>query len=166
MEKKNDCFGLLYDQLLTPCRDICEVRSECRQEVQRNIRQSVFASTKETSKTNSSAYLKPPISKIVSQIIELCESVGLRAHFRRYYIAIKDNKGRSLLYCSRLQTMRLNGTVRFVRLKKRESFPPEIRQSISHEKCCGQYYFTGNNLKEFERVLKIYIDRVQAMFAT
>lgn len=163
MEKENDCFGLLYDQLLTPCRDICEVRSKCRQEVQKNIRQSVFSATKETPKIEASAYLKPPISKTVSQIIEICESMGLRTHFKRYYIAIKDSKGRGMLYCSRLQATRFNGTVRFVRLGKRESFPPEIRQSVSHEKCCGHYYFTGNNLEEFERVLKIYIDRVQAM---
>lgn len=164
MQKGNDCFGLLYDQLLTPCRDICVVRAECKAQVQKNIRQNDRLPKRPISTSVSSdVSLKPPISETVSQMIGICESIGLKTHFKRWYVAIKDNKGRSMLHSSRLQSTHIAGAFRFVRLKKRESFPPEIRRSVSFEKCWGQYYFTGNSLDEFERVARIYVDRVQAM---
>lgn len=164
---KKDCFGLLYDKLLTPCRDICLVRAECKTEVEEHIRQRGRPPKRPISTSISTdVSLKPPISETISRMLDICEAVGLKVRFKRWYIAIKDSKGRSMLHCSRLQTTRISGTFRFVRLKKRESFPPEIRRSVSHETSWGQYYFTGNTLEEFERVLKIYIDRVQAMLNT
>nr|BDD47574.1 hypothetical protein 8 [bacterium] len=170
MVNSNDCFGILYDQLLTPCRDLCAVRHQCEKQVKEHLRNtgnnSLLLPAKKHVKASGDEGMPPVISPTMSRVIDYCESMGLKATLRRYYVALKDRKDRSMLYCSRLQATRLTKAIRFVRFKKRESFPPEIRSFISHEKCCGHYYFVGEDMDQLKNVISIYIERVQAMLDT
>lgn len=157
MEKhENDCFGLYYDPLLTPCRDYCLVRKKCQAVVADRMKASAHELNTELASRHVTSDLQPEISPLISEVMAHCESLGMRSHFKRYYLVFKDQKRRSLLHCSRLQTKKLHGVIRFVRLKEREEFPESIRQWVSHEKCCGQHYFCGHTMDELKKCITAY----------
>lgn len=175
-----DCYGYLYDENLSPCRDKCELRHRCKQKVKSKLRklgekeffvqkkQVLLASEalaqSENQKSHRSYYSadQSDVSNISNQVIELCKELGLKEQFKKYYLVIKDKKQRSMLHISRLQSDQLKGLVRFVRIDERENFSDEITKFISFEKCCGQFYFTGDRLEDLKFVLTNYLKQVGA----
>jgi len=176
-----DCYGYLYDELLSPCRDKCELRHRCKQKVEKKLKklgeeeffyqkkQVMLASEalaqSETSNSRRSYFesAKPTLSKNVQRIIDVSRELGLKAQFKKYYIVIKDKKRRSMLHISKLQSPDLSGLVRFVRIDNREDYSTDVKKFISFEKCCGQFYFTGETLEEFTAILKTYLSQVGAV---
>lgn len=178
-----DCFGFLFDESLIVCREKCELRIPCKQSVQENLKknndhsalfenksallvnQAASQNKPQKNKQPTSVFIDPKkLSQTVHQVIKLCESLGLKTVFKKYYLVFKDKSQHSLLHISRFQSEKLSGLVRFVRFVDRKSFPDPVQKFISHEKCCGQHYFVGQNIKELELVLKAYLKQVGFVF--
>ena len=165
MKHEIDCYGYLYDDNLTPCREQCLVRHECRKALAQNLRMQgektfqrqrhdILAGSKLVAKALS---LTPEISELVSEVIETFKSLGLKPVFKRYYIAFKDLDGRSQLHVSRFQSEKLRGLVRFVNLRAPQELPKELQKFIGNEKCCGHYPFIGDSIDELKTVVTAYL---------
>lgn len=170
MNHEIDCFGYLFDENLTPCREYCQARRECREALAKNLRRSgtesferrkrrlLSASARIAKTVAASQSLTPEISETVSRVVETIGSLGLKPVFKRYYIAFKDAEGRSQLHVSRFRSETLSKLIRFVRPIQREKFPESFRAAVSHETVCGQRYFTGASLDDLTNVVKAYLE--------
>jgi len=169
MKPNVDCFGYLFDDNLTPCREQCQVRHECRKTLAQNLktqgeknfqkqRHDILANSKLVAKALS---LTPEISELVSIVIELFKSLELKPVFKRYYIAFKDHEGRSQLHVSRFQSEKLQGLVRLVNLKSPNDLPSQLKPLIGNEKCCGHYPFIGESIADLKTVVTAYLEGSQ-----
>lgn len=169
MKPNVDCFGYLFDDNLTPCREQCLVRHECRKTLAHNLkaqgqknfqkqRHDILAGSKLVAKALS---LTPEISELVSEVIETFKSLGLKPVFKRYYITFKDSEGRSQLHVSRFQSEKLQGLVRLVNLKAPNDLPVKLQRFIGNEKCCGHYPFIGSSIDELKTVVTTYLGESQ-----
>lgn len=184
MKNEIDCYGYLYEELLSPCRDRCAIRCQCRRLVEEKLAKfgkEQFENRKNEIVLASQALakqepvvsarfhphtLRPEITQIVSEVIDLCQKLKLKSVQKKYYIVLKDQKNKSMLHVSRLQSYKLTGLVRFVRFTNRCDFPTSIQKWISQEKCCGQHYFVGEDFSDLEMVLRIYLEAVCNMKGT
>lgn len=180
MSEPIDCYGYLYDEFLSPCRDKCELRHRCKQKVQDKLKkfgkENFYNKKKEvllasqalaqSEKSKRKIYFRPlkmEISEIVSEVIQLLKDFGLKAHSKKYYLVFKDKSRKSMIHLSKLKSNNLNKLVRFVRITDQKQFPETIQNYVSVEKCCGQHYFTGNSIEDLKKVLTIYLDQVNAV---
>lgn len=102
----------------------------------------------------------PAITETVSQILGLCESLGLKPVRRKGYIAltVKGEDGKketNVLSIGRIRAKEFSRVVKFVQFSdQREKFPESIRDFISKDKVENKYYVCeAQNLQDLRKVL-------------
>lgn len=172
VEKDMDCYGLLWDPNLVPCKSRCAIAKECREKCQQEIknigkpafekkqRSIIMANEEELRQekliSKQEAKINAEPSEIVSEIMNFCTSMGLKSVPRDSYVTFKHNN-RSLFMISRVKSKRIEGLIRFVNVKEYAQFPKEVIGSVSTEPKGGYFHTTVTDMNELKVTLANYI---------
>jgi hypothetical protein len=169
-----DCFGVLYEPKLVPCRDKCAVRFLCAEKCKKRLQevgQEQFEQEKrsvimaqeqevrksELEKAEKRSTVDPEVSPLISEVIALFTSMGLKTVKNRGYVAFKI-ENRSIFTINKMKAKKLDNIIKCIFTKNREEFPKEILPYLTEEKLGGYYCLTATTIKELEEVSKQYLE--------
>ncbi len=171
IEKNVDCYGWMYNERLVPCRDRCAVRNECKALCKSRMtaigpkkfeqrQKSIILANEEELRQDAlmNKYVATDSqSSLVLEVIEFCNSMGLKGINRDSYITFKHN-GRTLFKISRVKSTKVYGLIRFVNVKEYKEFPAEVIAGVSDKPCQSGYYFSiVETMDELKTLLANYI---------
>lgn len=176
-----DCYGLLYDAYIHPCRDECSFRFSCKEELKKRFdaegqkeienkqRRIVMehnnldrnANKKVAEKPDNENSITPEVSEIVSAAMEVCKKLELKPVNRKGYIAFKIDS-RNILALTRLRAKSLKGVIKFIYSKNIEDFPEPVRAKLLPERVGGYCCADIETPEELEQILKIYLEQFKA----
>lgn len=168
-----DCYGLLYEPLLTPCREKCALRHLCKSESAKRLQEMgpekfrgaqekvILANEGEVrkalaEKTERNLKLAPEISPLVSELKSLFTSFGLTPVMRRGYMPFKiDN--RNILVITKMRATKVKNLVKMVFSQDRKHFE-NIDSSLSAESVGDYYALNVETVEELSNVVKKYLE--------
>jgi hypothetical protein len=174
LQQELDCYGLLQDDNLTPCRDKCAVRFLCREELKKRFdkmgreafkqkqQEAIMANENEmrkesAEKSEKKATMDPQVSPLVSEVIATFTSLGLKTIQNRGYVAFKiDN--RNIFSINKMKANKLPNIIKFVFTKVREEFPKEIEKYVSKESIGGFFCANVETVEELSDLTKKYLE--------
>lgn len=169
IEKDLDCYGLLYEPLISPCNNKCEVRFKCRAELKKRLekegaaelkRQQQLVITRNERATARSGEerkgLQPKLSTFVSEVIMILEKNGLKPVVRGEYMTFKLAH-RSIFTLTRFQAESMDTLLKFVFLKRRRDLPTKLKPYVS-ERRKGRYFVClAKDLEDLKNFLREYL---------
>ncbi len=174
LQDELDCYGWLHDPYLVPCRDKCAVRFLCKDELKKRLEQMgpekvknrqeeiIMANENEVrkevvAKEEKKTSVDPQVSPLVSEVIALFGTLGLKTIQRRGYVAFKiDN--RNIFSINKMKATKLPDIIKFVFHKNLEDFPKELQPFVSPEKISGFHCVKVETVAELEGVVKQYLE--------
>lgn len=165
-QNDGDCFGVMYNTDVAPCRDKCELRFLCKEQVSISMRrygEERFREIQEQVARNSqdsgseSTDMQPAQSETVAQITKAMTDLGLRVVHKKGYIAAKSHN-RNIFSITKAKAKTMAGLVKFNSTLARDEFPQEIIPYVSQEKSGGCYTCTANDIDTLKKVLLTYME--------
>lgn len=163
-----DCYGLMYDPYVPPCRDACDIRQNCKEALAKNVREKSreemqreeISAMERALATGEDVPLKTKMevqySEPVMRIVDLLVELGLEIHYKAGYIAAKRGK-RNIFSITRAQSPDYDKVVKFIWTREREEFPPEIAEFVSDSRSGDFWTAVAPDLPTLKRVLETYI---------
>lgn len=145
--------------MISPCRDRCEFRYECKVELDRRFREEgaenvkklqeerLAANQEDESSTSKNRNLDPIVSPLVSEALTILSEAGYKAVYRKNYISL-EKEGRVYFNITRYKSDRVERLVRLVHQRPRSDYPEELQAMISVEKMGRDHYLLLNNLSD------------------
>lgn len=168
-----DCYGLLYEPALVPCRDKCELRFQCKEalqtrlaavgqaELERQQRGVILANEAATrgaaqQDADRRHAMEPVVSPLVSEVMTELGKLGMRPVIRRGYVALKmDN--RNVFVITKCMAKRLPALVKCI-YHQTPSQMGSLAAHVSTETYDNSHAIMVHTVPELVAVVARYLD--------
>ena len=168
VSKDLDCYGLLYDPFIHPCKDKCAIRFDCKAQLQKIFKEEGEEELKKKQEkvvsANHSANLADhnpesvnmTYSPLVLEAIKVCKEAGLKPVQRKAYLALKIGS-MTLLSITRFKSETLDKIIKFIHEPNISELPDIVLSKIHPEKIKDFYFAKLNSIEELRELLESYL---------